>query len=235
MDLEPAFDVLIIDDGSPDGTANVVKELKEKNSRIHLIEREGKQGLGTAYIAGFKYALSHNYQHICEMDADFSHNPDDLIPLRKACEEGNDVAIGSRYISGVNVVNWPLDRVLLSISASKYVHLVTGMPVKDPTAGFICYKRHVLEKINLDAIRFVGYAFQIEMKHIAWKAGFSLVEIPIIFTDRVRGKSKMSTAIFKEAFLGVIGMRFTSNRKKLHSVEPDRADGVHATDSAHGK
>ena len=217
--LSPAFDVLVIDDNSPDGTADIVKKLQstDNNDRLHLIERSAKLGLGTAYLSGFEFALAKGYKFICEMDADFSHNPSDLIRLRGTCvEDGFDVAIGSRYISGVNVVNWPLSRVLLSISASRYVKMITGMPIEDATAGFICYTRNVLERINLKKIQFIGYAFQIEMKHIAWKAGFKIKEIPIIFTDRVKGKSKMSTSIFREAFLGVLRMRFSNYKRKLN-------------------
>lgn len=218
--LAVPFDVLIIDDNSPDGTGEMVTELiskPENSNRLHLIKRPSKSGLGTAYLEGFAFSLDKGYEYICEMDADFSHNPEDLVKLRSACKDaGYDVAIGSRYISGVNVVNWPLNRVLLSISASRYVKMVTGMPVKDPTAGFICYSRKVLQKIDLSKVEFIGYAFQIEMKHIAWKAGFKMIEIPIIFTDRVRGKSKMSTSIFKEAFFGVIGMRFSGKDKVKH-------------------
>ncbi len=204
-------DLLIIDDGSPDGTADLVKEkIKKHPTRLFIEERKGKLGLGTAYIHGFKWALAKGYDLVCEMDADFSHPPVSLNALQKACLEGADLAIGSRYITGVNVVNWPMSRVLMSYYASKYVKLVTGMPVKDATAGFKCYKREVLERINFDKIKFVGYAFQIEMKFKAWKHGFRLVEVPIIFTDRSKGESKMSTAIFKEAFFGVIQLRIKS-------------------------
>lgn len=221
FDLSQFFDVLVVDDNSPDGTGVIVNKLTERlnNERnsLHLISRDKKAGLGTAYIAGFKFALDQGYQFIFEMDADFSHNPEDLLKLLSACkDDGNDVAVGSRYITGVNVVNWPLNRVLLSLSASKYVKIVTGMPIDDPTAGFVCYKREVLEKFNLELIKFVGYAFQIEMKHLAWKAGFKIVEIPIIFTDRVKGKSKMSTSIFREAVVGVIEMKFSDFHKKLN-------------------
>lgn len=212
MDLEGRFELLIIDDNSPDGTAEEVKKLqKQFPDRIHLIQREGKLGLGTAYIQGFHYALVNGYQYIFEMDADFSHNPTDLIKLYKACaEEGYDMAIGSRYISGVNVVNWPMGRVLMSFFASKYVQFITGMPIKDATAGFKCYNRKVFESIQLDRIKFIGYAFQIEMKFTAWKLGFKIKEVPIIFTDRTRGTSKMNTHIFKEAVWGVIYMKFLS-------------------------
>ncbi len=210
--LSTPFEVLIVDDSSPDGTAQVVKNLQQKfPNRLRLEERKGKLGLGTAYIHGFKYALEHGYEYIFEMDADFSHNPADLEKLYQACAEGGfDLAIGSRYIKGVNVVNWPMERVLMSFFASKYVQFITGMPIQDATAGFKCYRKEVLESINLDKIRFVGYAFQIEMKFLAWKYGFKIKEVPIIFTDREKGKSKMSTKIFKEAFLGVIQMKIES-------------------------
>lgn len=210
--LSIPFDILIIDDGSPDGTALKVKELQQEFSeRLHLEEREGKLGLGTAYIHGFKYGLRHGYQFLFEMDADFSHNPKDLIKLYRACaEQGYDVSIGSRYVTGVNVVNWPMNRVLMSYFASKYVRFITGLPVHDTTAGFKCYHRSVLEVINLDNIRFVGYAFQIEMKFLAWKYGFKIKEVPIIFTDRTKGQSKMSRGIFKEAILGVLQIKLKS-------------------------
>ncbi|MFH1321930.1 MAG: polyprenol monophosphomannose synthase [Bacteroidota bacterium] len=206
------FHILIVDDGSPDGTANVVKSLLEDFSgRLFVEEREGKLGLGTAYIHGFKWALERGYEYIYEMDADFSHNPEDLLRLYNACaNEGADLAIGSRYVSGVNVVNWPMGRVLLSYYASMYVRLVTRMKIQDTTAGFKCYKRKVLETIDVDKIRFTGYAFQIEMKFTAWKFGFNIVEVPIIFTDRKEGTSKMSGGIFKEAFFGVIQMKWKS-------------------------
>jgi dolichol-phosphate mannosyltransferase len=219
--LPHVFDVLIVDDGSPDGTATIVKDLQQKfPSRLHLLERAGKQGLGTAYIAGFRYALTHGYEYVLEMDADFSHDPKDLVNLRKACEEGNDVAIGSRYATGVNVVNWPMGRVLLSYFASWYVRLITAMPISDTTAGFVCYRRRVLETIPLDQVKFVGYAFQIEMKFVAWKYGFILKEIPIIFTERTRGQSKMSPGIFKEAFFGVLQMTIQSWFKKYIQANP---------------
>ena len=210
--LDKAFDILVIDDNSPDGTADIIKSMmKEYPDKLFILEREGKLGLGTAYIAGFKYALEHNYEYIFEMDADFSHNPNDLEKLYAAChDEGNDVAVGSRYSSGVNVVNWPMGRVLMSYFASIYVQIVTGMPIKDSTAGFICYRKKVLETIDLDKIRFIGYAFQIEMKFTSWKFGFKIVEVPIIFTNRVLGESKMSTRILNEAVFGVIGMKFRS-------------------------
>lgn len=214
--LRPVFHILIIDDGSPDGTANLVKETKEKHpEQVHLIEREGKLGLGTAYITGFQWALDQGYQYICEMDADFSHNPNDLIALQKACEEGADVAIGSRYISGVNVINWPIGRVLMSYFASFYVRLITGMPFMDCTAGFKCYKRRVIEAIDPKRIKFVGYAFQIEMKFNAWKHGFLICEVPIIFTERAKGQSKMSKGIFKEAVFGVLEMKIKSLFQKF--------------------
>jgi dolichol-phosphate mannosyltransferase len=209
------YHILVIDDNSPDGTAKVVSKLQKKYAdRLYLEERSGKLGLGTAYIKGFKWALDHNYQYIFEMDADFSHNPNDLLQLKKACENGADLAIGSRYKSGVNVVNWPMGRVLMSYFASKYVRLVTGLPIHDTTAGFKCYKRIVLETIQLDKIRFKGYAFQIEMKFTAWKIGFNLQEVPIVFTDRKEGQSKMSGGIFTEAMMGVIRLKISSFFKK---------------------
>ncbi len=214
--LEKAFDILVIDDGSPDGTAAIVKGLmggSEFSGRLHIIEREGKQGLGTAYIAGFKWALAHGYEYIFEMDADFSHDPADLPRLYAACaDEGYDLAIGSRYVSGVNVVNWPMGRVLMSYYASKYVRIVTGLPIHDTTAGFKCYKRRVLEAIDLDAIRFKGYAFQIEMKFTAYKCGFKIKEVPVIFVNRRLGTSKMSGGIFGEAVFGVMRLRWDSIR-----------------------
>jgi len=210
--LDIDFDILIVDDGSPDGTAEIVKKIQKTYSKkLHIVERTGKLGLGTAYIFGFKWALKNNYDYIFEMDADFSHDPDDLIRLYKAChEEKGDVAIGSRYIKGVNIVNWPMSRLLMSFFASKYVKIITGMPIHDSTAGFKCYKRSVLEKINLEKIQFVGYAFQIEMKFTAWKYGFKVVEVPVIFTDRQEGASKMSGGIFFEAFFGVMQMKIKS-------------------------
>ena len=209
--LDFSFEILIIDDGSPDGTAEIVKTLQtEFAGRLHIEQRVGKLGLGTAYIHGFKWALNRNYAFIFEMDADFSHNPDDLVKLRNACVNGADVAIGSRYVNGVNVVNWPMSRVLMSYFASMYVRLITRIDIQDATAGFKCYRRIVLETIPLDKIKFVGYAFQIEMKFTAIRYGFKVVEVPIIFTDRTEGVSKMSTKIFREAFLGVIQMKFSS-------------------------
>ena len=206
--LQENFHVLVIDDGSPDGTAQIVKEHQSKfNGQLHLEERKGKSGLGTAYIHGFKWAIAKGYQFIFEMDADFSHNPNDLEKLLAACENGADVAIGSRYSNGVNVVNWPLSRVLLSYFASVYVRMITGMKIADATAGFKCYRRIVLEKINLDRIKFVGYAFQIEMKYRAFVNKFNIVEVPIIFTDRTKGQSKMSGGIIREAVVGVIMLR----------------------------
>lgn len=212
MLLAHPFDLLIIDDGSPDGTADIVREMQlVYPGRLHLETRKGKLGLGTAYIHGFKYALNREYEYIFEMDADFSHNPDDLIRLYHACAiDGYDVAIGSRYIQGVNVVNWPMSRVLMSYFASSYVRMVTGMPIADTTAGFKCYRRKVLETIQLNKIRFVGYAFQIEMKFLTYKYGFKIKEVPIIFTDRTKGVSKMSSGIFKEAVLGVLQMKINS-------------------------
>lgn len=206
------FHILIIDDGSPDGTADIVKRLQEENKdSLHIIERTGKQGLGTAYICGFKWAIENKYDFITEMDADFSHNPEDLVRLYRACANDNaDVAIGSRYITGVNVVNWPMGRVLLSYYASKYVRMVTGLKIRDTTAGFVCYKREVLEKINLDNIKMVGYAFQIEMKFKSCLHKFNVKEVPIIFTERKLGSSKMSGGIFSEAVFGVIGMKLKS-------------------------
>lgn len=210
MSLQPEFDLLIVDDNSPDGTGNVVVNLQKEFKRLHLLSRKEKNGLGTAYIEGFKWCLQQKYDYIFEMDADFSHNPDDLIRLYKACEDGSDLAIGSRYITGVNVVNWPMNRVLMSYYASSYVRMITAMTIRDTTAGFVCYKRHLLETIELDKIKFRGYAFQIEMKYTASKYGFKIVEVPIIFTDRTQGESKMSKGIFKEAILGVISLKVKS-------------------------
>ena len=213
MSLPIEFHVLIIDDGSPDGTANIVKDLMATTytDRLFIVERSGKLGLGTAYICGFKWAIEHGYDYIFEMDADFSHNPHDLLKLYDACaNQGADVAIGSRYVTGVNVVNWPMGRVLMSYFASKYVRFVLGVDIHDTTAGFLCYKRQVLETIELDKIRFKGYAFQIEMKFTAHKCGFRIQEVPIIFVNRVLGSSKMSGGIFSEALLGVIRLKMNS-------------------------
>ncbi len=218
--LEKEFNILIVEDNSPDGTANIVKKLiKEFPNRLFIKERKGKLGLGTAYIAGFKWALEKNYEFIYEMDADFSHNPDDLLRLYDACKNGSgDVAIGSRYITGVNVVNWPMGRVLMSYFASTYVRMITRMKVRDTTAGFKCYKSKVLRTIDLEKVKFTGYAFQIEMKFTAWKLGFNVIEIPIIFTDRTEGTSKMNKSIFKEAIFGVIDLRI---RGILNRIKPN--------------
>ena len=212
LKLPVDFDILVIDDNSPDGTAAIVKEkIAADPTRVNIIERAGKLGLGTAYIEGFKWALAKGYDYICEMDADFSHNPDDLVRLREAlAEDRGDVAVGSRYVSGVNVVNWPMGRVLMSFYASKYVRIVTGMKVRDTTAGFVCYKRKVLEAMNFDAIRFKGYAFQIEMKFTARQLGFRIVEVPIVFVNRVLGTSKMSSGIFGEALFGVMRLKWSA-------------------------
>ena len=214
--LKPEFDILVIDDNSPDGTPQIVKSLQQKfPGRLFLEERRGKLGLGTAYIHGFKWALNKDYSYIFEMDADFSHNPDDLVRLYNKCLETNaDLAVGSRYVSGGRVVNWPLSRILISYFASVYVRLITWLPCKDTTAGFVCFKRKVLETINLDEIRFVGYAFQIEMKFTAWKHGFTIKEIPITFVDRVAGVSKMSVNIVNEAVMGVLQLKWQSLFKK---------------------
>ena len=224
MELPIVFHVLVIDDGSPDGTAAIVKRMMEGKyqGRIFLIERQGKQGLGTAYIAGFRWAIEHQADYIFEMDADFSHNPDDLPRLYAAThDEGNDVAIGSRYLTGVNVVNWPMGRVLMSYFASRYVNFVTGIPVRDTTAGFVCYKRRVLETINLDDIRFKGYAFQIEMKFTAYKIGFKIKEVPVVFVNRREGTSKMSGGIFSEALFGVMRLRWDGWFKKYPAMPKD--------------
>jgi len=209
LSLPAGLDLLIVDDGSPDGTAALVKQLQSNYvNRLHVLERSGKLGLGTAYITGFKWALAKEYDYLFEMDCDFSHKPEDLLRLLAACESGADLAIGSRYCKGGKINNWPFGRILMSYFASVYARMILWLPVKDTTAGFKCYKRKVLETIPLDKIRFMGYAFQIEMKYRAYKLGFTLVEVPIVFTDRVQGVSKMSTKIFKEAFLGVLQMRF---------------------------
>jgi len=215
--LDKSFHVLVIEDGSPDGTADIVKGLqKEFNDNLFIQERSGKLGLGTAYIHGFKWALEREYKFVFEMDADFSHNPDDLIRLYTACKnESGDVAIGSRYVKGVNIVNWPMSRLLMSFFASKYVKMITGMPVHDATAGFKCYKREVLETIKFNKIQFVGYAFQIEMKFKSWKYGFNIIEVPVIFTDRTEGDSKMSGGIFREAVFGVLQMKIKSWFRKF--------------------
>lgn len=242
VSLPEPFDILIVDDGSPDGTAQRVRDLQEEfsghgstgwsagptmRSRLHLLERRGKLGLGTAYIDGFKWALSRGYQYLFEMDADFSHNPEDLIKLYYACADAGpdraDVAVGSRYIRGVNVVNWPIGRVLMSYFAGVYVRFLTGMSIMDPTAGFVCYRAEVLEVILHNPIKFVGYAFQIEMKFTCWKYGFRIREVPIIFTDRTRGVSKMSSKIFKEAVFGVLQMKISSFFR--HYI-PRRNDGT---------
>jgi len=218
--LPKEFNVLVVEDNSPDGTAAIVKSLmNEFPDRLFIEERKGKLGLGTAYIHGFKWAVAHQYDYIFEMDADFSHNPDDLIRLYDACaQKGADVSIGSRYINGVNVVNWPMGRVLMSYYASMYVRIVTRLKIRDTTAGFMCYTRKVLETIDMDKIHFIGYAFQIEMKFTAFKHGFQIVEVPIIFTDRTEGQSKMSKGIFKEAILGVLQLKIRSWFRKYKKV-----------------
>lgn len=217
MSLQSPIDLLVVDDNSPDGTAAKTEELqKEFPEKLHLLKRPGKNGLGTAYIAGFHWCLERDYDYICEMDCDFSHNPDDLVRLIKSCEDGADATVGSRYVGGVvNVVNWPMGRVLMSYYASKYVRIITGLKVADATAGFICYSRKVLENVGIDKIRFKGYAFQIEMKFRTVRKGFKLVEVPIIFTDRTLGTSKMSTKIFREALFGVIELRLKAMFGKL--------------------
>lgn len=215
MGLSTPMHVLVVDDGSPDGTADIVRAQQAKYpGRVHLLERSGKLGLGTAYLTGFRWALDHGYDFIFEMDADFSHNPNDLERLREACVGGADVAVGSRYVTGVNVVNWPMSRVLLSFFASKYVRVITRMPVHDTTAGFVCYRRRVLEAMELDKVRFKGYAFQIEMKFTAWKMGFEVVEVPIVFVNRVLGTSKMNSGIFSEAVFGVVRLKLDSLFRK---------------------
>ncbi|HOF16885.1 MAG TPA: polyprenol monophosphomannose synthase [Bacteroidales bacterium] len=209
--LPDDFHILVIDDGSPDGTANIVKKLIEEfPNQLFLEQRVGKLGLGTAYIHGFRWCIKNNYEYIFEMDADFSHNPNDLIRLYNACEEGYDLAIGSRYVNGVNVVNWPMSRILTSYYGSMYVRSVLRTPIRDNTAGFVCYRKKVLESINFDKIRHIGYGFQIEMKYVTWKLGFKIKEVPIVFTDRQAGTSKMSKGIFKEAILGVIKLRLSA-------------------------
>ncbi len=220
FNLNYDFHILIVDDGSPDGTADIVKGLKtEFPEALHILERSGKLGLGTAYITGFKWCLKNDYNYIYEMDADFSHPPADLIKLHKACLNGADMSIGSRYKTGINVVNWPMSRIFISYGASKYVRIITGMKINDPTAGFVCYNRKVLEKINLDNIKMIGYAFQIEMKFKTWLHKFKIEEVPIIFTDRQKGTSKMSGGIVREAIWGVIKMKYNSifNKKKFLS------------------
>ncbi|MFV0268469.1 MAG: polyprenol monophosphomannose synthase [Draconibacterium sp.] len=213
--LERPFHLLIVEDNSPDGTADIIKRLmKEFDGKLHILERKGKLGLGTAYIAGFKWALERDYGSVCEMDCDFSHNPDDLLRLFDAIDKGADVAIGSRYITGINVVNWPLGRVLMSYFASMYVRIVTGMKVRDTTAGFVCWKRRVLETIDLDRIKLIGYGFQVEMKFTAYKFGFAIKEVSIVFTDRKEGTSKMSGGIFNEALWGVMKMKMRSWTRK---------------------
>ncbi len=224
MQLNEGFHILIIDDGSPDGTADIVKSLfPSYPGKLFLEERKGKLGLGTAYIHGFRWCLKNGYQFICEMDADFSHNPKDLIRLHKACAQGAGVAVGSRYVKGGKLENWPMDRILLSKGASLYTRIITGMPVMDPTAGFVCYRREVLEKINLDNIHFIGYAFQIEMKFTAWKLGFNIQEVPITFIDRKLGASKMSKGIIKEGILGVLQLR----KMSMHSHYLKQMTNIH--------
>lgn len=214
--LPEEFDILVVDDGSPDGTGGIVRGRQaDFPERLHLLERAGKLGLGSAYTTGFKWALENGYDYIFEMDADFSHNPDDLLRLYKAAVEGADMVIGSRYVIGVNVVNWPMSRLLMSWCASLYVRTVTRMPVKDATAGFVCYSREVLERMDLDRIKMMGYGFQIEMKYTAWKLGFNVKEVSIIFVDRTRGESKMSSGIFSEAFWGVLKLRFRRIKPKI--------------------
>ena len=212
--LAVPFDILIVDDGSPDGTGAIVKGLQQQFPALHILERTEKDGLGTAYIAGFKWCLEKGYEYVFEMDADFSHNPEDLPRLYDACKNGADMSIGSRYVTGVNVVNWPMSRVMLSYFASKYVRMITSLPIHDTTAGFVCYQSNVLKRIELDKIKFRGYAFQIEMKFTAWKHGFKLTEVPIIFTDRTLGQSKISKNIIREAVWGVLALKIKSWFKK---------------------
>lgn len=228
LNLARSFEVLIIDDSSQDGTAEIVKSLQAEFARLHLEQRAGKLGLGTAYIHGFRWALARGYEYIFEMDADFSHRPKDLIRLLEACEQGADLSIGSRYKSGVNVVNWPIGRVIMSYYASAYVRIITGMPIMDATAGFKCYRREVLAAINLDKIKFVGYAFQIEMKFTTWKLGFKMEEVPIVFTDRRLGKSKMSGGIISEAFFGVIKLKVRSWFIKYKRLTPGKVKSAAA-------
>jgi dolichol-phosphate mannosyltransferase len=242
FNLNEGFHVLVIDDGSPDGTASIVKELQyEFQGQLFIKERRGKLGLGTAYIYGFKWAIANGYRYIFEMDADFSHNPADLIKLYRACRyEGADLAIGSRYVKGGGVVNWPANRIALSKGGSFYTRVITWMPIKDPTAGFVCYKKEVLETINLDEIHFTGYAFQIEMKFASWKLGFKLKEVPIIFQDRAFGTSKMNKGIVKEGILGVLKLRwyslFTNYRKRVKKIEPVSITHLHNSEMvAEGK
>lgn len=228
--LEHGFHILVIEDGSPDGTADIVKRLQKTEfpERLFMVERQGKLGLGTAYIAGFQWALSHAYEYIFEMDADFSHNPQDLPRLYRACaEEGADVSVGSRYVSGVNVVNWPMGRVLMSYFASKYVRLITGLRIHDTTAGFVCYRRRVLQTLELDKIRFKGYAFQIEMKFTATRCGFRVAEVPVIFINRELGTSKMNSSIFGEAMFGVIRLKWDSWFRKY----PQKTDAPTAPEN----
>lgn len=235
--LEIPFDILVVDDDSPDGTGEVVKKLQQQFSGLHLITREGKHGLGTAYIRGFQWALEHDYQYIFQMDADFSHNPRDLVRLYLTCaEEGYDLCVGSRYVTGVNVVNWPVGRVLLSYCASIYVRFITSLPIRDTTAGFKCYRRSVLESIDLSKIKFVGYAFQIEMKFAAWKQGFKIKEIPIVFTDRTKGESKLSKGIFKEAVFGVVKMKIRGWLGRYAPlVESNRLNGTNSSNNSGGQ
>jgi dolichol-phosphate mannosyltransferase len=219
VSLKPVFNILIVDDNSPDGTGKIVKQLQtEFPEQLFMLERKEKNGLGTAYIDGFKWCMQKGYDFIFEMDADFSHNPDDLVRLFHACEKGADLAVGSRYKTGVNVVNWPMSRVMLSYFASAYVRIITGMDIRDTTAGFVCYKRSLLQHINLEKIKFRGYAFQIEMKFTAWKHGFNIEEVPIIFTDRTKGESKISRGIIKEAIWGVFSMKLRSFFKSYNQI-----------------